>query len=130
MLTKEVTYETFDGETVTDKIYFNLSKADLIELMYSKDPKKGLDEYLKEMMAAERVGDMMEQYRDIILTAYGVRSDDGKRFIKTFDLREEFSQSLAFDALYYELLTKPDEAAAFIVGIMPKDMQGEVQKAL
>jgi hypothetical protein len=51
-----------------------------------------------------------------------VRSEDGKRFIKNDQLREEFTQTAAYDALFMELATDEDAAANFIQGILPKDM--------
>ena len=60
--------------------------------------------------------------------AYGIKSDDGKRFMKSDQLREEFSQTAAYDALFMELATNDDAAATFIKGVVPKDFLKEMEK--
>ena len=50
-----------------------------------------------------------------------VVSDDGKRFIKNEQLREEFSQTEAYSDLFMELASDADAASAFVNGIIPKN---------
>ena len=47
---------------------------------------------------------------------------DGRRFIKSAELSEAFSQTEAYSNLYMELITNADAAAAFINGIVPEDV--------
>jgi len=55
-------------------------------------------------------------------------SDDGRRFIKTDELREEFFQMPAYDALFMELMMDTDKAALFVRGIIPKGFEEEIAK--
>jgi type I restriction-modification system DNA methylase subunit len=67
-------------------------------------------------------------FKELILMAYGVKSEDGRRFIKTDQLREEFSQTEAFNVLFMELATNDDAAVIFMDGILPRDMRGSITK--
>lgn len=127
MLKRDVTYEDFDGETCTEAFYFNLSKSELIELEVGY--KEGLQEALQRIIKTNDRKQLIEEFKRIILRAFGVKSDDGKRFVKSDELREAFSQTAAYDSLFIELATNDKAAATFIKGIMPKDLAMEVEKA-
>jgi hypothetical protein len=127
MLKREITYEDFNGEKATDTFYFNLTKTEIIELEVSYEG--GLEAALKRIVATNDSKNLIAEFRRIVLLAYGVKSDDGKRFIKSNELREEFSQTAAYDALFMELATNDEAAATFIKGIIPKDMTQEVAKS-
>jgi hypothetical protein len=127
MLKREITYEDFNGEKATDTFYFNLTKTEIITLEVSYEG--GLEAALKRIVATNDSKNLIAEFKRIILLAYGVKSEDGKRFIKNDQLREEFSQTAAYDALFMELATNDEAAAVFIKGIIPKDMEKEVAKS-
>jgi|SRR4051812_22273373 len=127
MLKREITYEDFDGEKVTGTFYFNLTKSEIIELEVAYSG--GLQETLQLIIKTDNKKRLIEEFKRIILLAYGVKSEDGKRFIKNDELREEFSQTAAYDELFIELATSEESAAVFIKGIIPKDFAKEVEKA-
>ena len=126
MLKKSITYEDFDGNTITEDHYFHLSKADLVEMEMSH--KGGLHEYLQRIVADEDGKAIIAEFKELILASYGERSDDGKRFIKTPQLREEFQSTEAYSALFMELCLDADAAAEFINGIVPANLEQEVAK--
>lgn len=128
MLKKTVTFEDYDGDEVTETFYFNLSKAELVELEVEFDG--GLAKFLQRIIDDGNVANMIEQFKRIVLLSYGVRSEDGKRFIKNDQVREEFTQTAAYSAVFMELATSDQAAAAFLMGVLPKDMAQETQKAL
>ncbi len=121
MLKKSITYEDYNGETHTDDFYFNLTKAELIELEVS-DATDGFADSLKRIAASDNGHDIIEAFKRIILLAYGKKSEDGKRFIKHDDITEEFTQTEAYSNLFMELATNADEAVAFINAVVPKGM--------
>jgi hypothetical protein len=121
MLKKEIKYEDFNGNTVAEVFYFNMSKSELIEL-----ESGGLGDMLRTMVDERNPNKMIVEFKRLILAAYGVKSEDGKRFIKNDTLREEFSQSAAFDALFMELSQNEGSSEAFIRGILPSDVQAMV----
>jgi hypothetical protein len=123
VLKKTITYTDFNGDEVSEDFYFHLSKAELIEIEMSH--KGGLSEALKKIIAADDGATIISEFKKIILSAYGERSEDGKRFVKTQQLREEFESSEAYSTLFVELVTNADSAAEFVNGVVPADLAEE-----
>jgi len=117
VLKKTITYEDFDGNTVSEDFFFHLSQAELVELELSH--KDGLSESLKRIIEAEDGRGIVAEFKNIILTAYGKKSDDGRQFIKNQQVREEFASTEAYSSLFMELVTDTDFAIEFINGIIP-----------
>lgn len=125
MLKKTITYTDYDGLERTEEFRFNLTKAELMDMelttvgTFSKLMQKIIDE--KDMVR------LAKYFKEFILKSYGVKSDDGKRFIKSPELSEAFSQTEAYSELYMELLSNSDYAVKFIQQVVPKDLdQSEV----
>lgn len=128
MLKKEITYKDFNDEEATDVFYFNLSKPELLEL--EVEIEGGLGTTLQAIIEAKNYKELVSQFKRIILVSYGVKSEDGKRFIKSDQLREEFTQTNAYNVLFMELATDDVKAAQFLTAILPADMRGELDKAI
>lgn len=126
MLKKTISYVDYDGVPRTEEFYFNLSKSELIELSHSGGG--GLDEQLKAIVAARDNAAIIRKFKEIILLGYGVRSEDGRRFIKNPQLTEEFSQTAAFEELFIELATNGQAGIDFINGLVPADLAEAVAK--
>lgn len=126
MLKKTITYEDFNEEQVSEDFFFHLSKAELVELELSHEG--GLSESLQRIIDAEDGRGIVAEFKNIILTAYGKRSTDGKRFIKNQQIREEFESTEAYSALFMELITDTDAAIEFINGVIPQGMAEEAAK--
>lgn len=117
MLKKAITYEDFNGQERIETFCFHLSKAELVELEMSHED--GLSKALKRIIAAENNKELIAEFKNIILTAYGVQSEDGRRFIKSQELRDEFVSTEAYSVLFMELVTDTGAAIEFINGIIP-----------
>lgn len=128
MLKRTIKYTNFNDEEVEEVFYFNISKPELIEMEVEYDG--GLTGFIKRIVESNSGRDIIMQFKEFILRSYGQRSDDGKRFIKNDQLREEFSQSAAYHVLFMELATSAEKAAEFLMGTLPKDMQGDLEKAI
>lgn len=126
MLKKTITYEDFNGETTSEDFFFHLSKAELVELELSH--KGGMSEALQRIIDAEDGKAIIAEFKSLILNSYGKKSDDGKRFIKNQQLRDEFESSEAYSTLFMELVTDTDVAVEFINGIIPQGMAEEAAK--
>lgn len=118
MLKRDITFKDFHGDTVTETHYFNLTKTELVEL--ELDYAGGLENNLTAMVEAKDGRTLMKEFKKIILMAYGKKSEDGRRFIKTQELRDEFVQTAAYDALFIELVTDEEAAAKFIEAVLPE----------
>lgn len=121
MLKKTFTYTDYNGVERTEDHYFNLSKAEVMEM--EMGTTGGLAEMIKKIVAAKDAPSIIKIFKDLILKAYGVKSDDGKRFIKSEEISAAFSQTEAYSQLFMELATDADKGAEFVNGIMPSDLR-------
>lgn len=117
MLKKTITYTDYNNNERTEDFYFNLTKAEVMEMELGTSG--GMQEFLNRIVAEQDSAKIVEMFKKIILKAYGVKSLDGKRFIKSDELSAEFSQTEAYSDLFMELATNADAASAFISGILP-----------
>lgn len=127
MLKKSITYTNFNDEEVTEEFYFNLSKAELVKMEVSRDG--GMKEHLERIVATNDGKQIIAEMEKIVQAAYGVKSEDGKRFIKTPELWEEFKTSEAYSVFFMELVTQADKAAEFVNAVIPRDLQEQVSRA-
>lgn len=126
MYSKKVKYEDYDGNEREVELFFNLNKAELLEMQLSWDG--GLEKVLEKIIAEKDQKRMIEMFKMIILKSYGEKSLDGNRFIKTPEVVEAFTQTEAYSELFMELATNDQAASDFINGIMPKKLIEEAQK--
>lgn len=117
MLKKTVTYTDYNGVERTEDFYFNLTKAELAEMELAKEG--GFNNYLKRVVNSKSTPELIAVFKDLLLKSYGVKSDDGKRFIKSKELSEEFSQTEAYSEIFMALATDEKAAAAFVNGVVP-----------
>lgn len=118
MLKKRIKYVDYDGNEREEDFYFNLSKAEIAEMELSTEG--GIEKMIRRIVEAKDVKRIAEIFKSIIFKAYGEKSADGKRFMKSEELSIAFSQTEAYSELYVELATDADAAAAFVNGIIPK----------
>lgn len=117
MLKKTITYQDYNGVERTEDFYFNLTKAEIMEMEMSTTG--GLAEMIQRIVAAQDAPAIIKIFKDLVLKAFGEKSPDGKRFIKTEEGARAFSQTEAYSNLFMELATDADAAAAFVNGIVP-----------
>lgn len=118
MLKRTITYTDYNENERTEDFYFNLTKAEVSEMEFSMPG--GLVQFFNKIVAEQDGKRIIEAFKDIILRSYGEKSPDGKRFIKTQELRDAFSQTEAFSILFMELATNAEAAADFVNGIIPQ----------
>lgn len=118
MLKKTIKYTDFDGNERSEDFYFNLTKAEVTEMEMST--AGGLGKLLNKIVAENDTKRMIESFKDLILRSYGEKSPDGKRFIKSQEFRDAFSQTEAYSELFMELATNSESAEAFVNGIIPQ----------
>ena len=130
MIKKTIKCKDFDGNSYKEELYFHLSKGELIDMAVEED-----GDLLDRIMKIAREDDpikIIPIMKNIILRAYGVKSSDGKIFIKDEETTKNFKYSQAFSELYTELSTDSQKAAEFINGIMPefdKETQKKIEEA-
>ena len=116
MIKKTIKYADYDGVQHEEDFYFNLSRAEIIEMEFGV--KGGLTKKLERISKSQDPTQVMPVFKDIILKAYGKKSDDGKRFIKSKALSEEFAQTEAYSELLIELIGDEKKASEFVNGLV------------
>ena len=124
MLKKTITYTDYNGLERTENFYFNLSKAEIAEMELTT--VGGFAEMIQRVVDAQDQAAIVKIFKDLILKAYGEKSEDGKRFMKSDEIATAFAQTEAYSILFMELATDADSAAAFVNGIIPSDVQKQM----
>lgn len=125
MLKKVIKYTDYEGVERTETFYFNLNRAEVAEMELTASGGAGLTKYIEKIVEEENLDAIIKIFKEIILMSYGVKSADGKRFEKSDQLKQAFSQSEAYVELFMELSTSADAATAFINGILPQVVQSK-----
>jgi hypothetical protein len=118
MLKKTITYTDYNGNERTEDFYFNLSKAEVMEMEMTTTG--GLAEQINKVIAAQDAPSIIKIFKNLVLKAYGEKSPDGKRFIKNEEIRTAFAETEAYSNLFIELATDATAATSFINGIIPQ----------
>ncbi len=132
MLKKTVTYTDFDGKSRTEDLYFNMTKSELLEFSFDMpdamtesvaDPENmDVDEAGRKLLEKLGKAGIFKFIKDLVFKAYGRKSEDGRRFVKSEALSTEFTQTLAYDEFIMELLNDDKKAAEFINAIVPAEV--------
>lgn len=120
------TYTDYNGNERTEDFFFNLTKAECMEMNLST--AGGLDAYLQKIVDTKDVPALIKQFKDLVLMAYGEKSADGRRFMKDDEIRRGFAETEAYSMIFMDLATDANAAVAFINGIIPQDLVPEDHK--
>jgi hypothetical protein len=118
MLKKTINYIDYNGTERTEDFYFNLSKAEVMEM--EMGTTGGLSTRINKVIEAKEIPAIVSIFKDLVLKSYGEKSEDGKHFVKNEELRTAFSQTEAYSNLFMELATDANAAIAFVNGIVPQ----------
>lgn len=119
MLKKTVTYTDYNGVERTESFYFNLTKAEIVEMELGVDG--GWTARMQKIIDSKDGPTIMREFKNLIMMSYGEKSEDGKRFIKSKELSEKFIQTEAYNTIFMEIVTDSKAAAEFANGILPED---------
>ena len=120
MITKTIKYTDYNGVEREEDFRFNLSKAELVEMEMGVDG--GLTSFINKVIKAKDSTSLVKLFKDLVLKAYGVKTEDGKRFMKSEEIAREFSETEAYSQLFMELAFDDKAAIEFIEGIIPSDI--------
>lgn len=118
MIKKNVKYVDFNGNENQETLYFNLTKAELTLMEVENEGL--LSEHIKGAVESGDNKALIRVFKKVLLASYGIKSEDGKRFVKSDQLREEFEQSAAYSEIFMSIATNATEAEAFINGLLPQ----------
>lgn len=137
MIKRTVTYKDYDGNDRKEDLYFNLTQFEATEIAMELpdgtieelgNSNDGKDEIVVATHLVERLGNkgIIDFIKKVVLKSYGVKSPDGRRFIKSEELSTEFSQTPVFSEFMMELLSDDNAASAFISGVIPPDLAAKI----
>ena len=129
MLIKKIKYTDFNGQEREEDFYFNLSKSELIKWL-TTNGNYTIDAVLEKMIQTENAKDMVNEFEFLIMESYGTKSLDGKTFVKSKEVKDQFRYSPAYDVLFMELISDAKAAADFFNKVIPSDMADEVSKIM
>ena len=127
MIKKTIKFVDFDGNKREEEHYFNLTKAEVMDMEIGVTG--GMSEMLKRMIAAQDMPSLYRVINDIIKKSYGIKSPDGRKFMKSQEIWEDFYQTEAYSELMMELASDEKKAADFINALMPADLAKYAEKA-
>lgn len=126
MLKRTMTYTDYNGEKRTEDFFFNLTKAEIMEMAMSENG--GLDAFIERIVSERDQKRIVSMFKQIILMAYGEKDLDGKHFVKSPAISTAFSQTEAYSDLFVELTTDGEKGAAFFNALIPADMDALAEK--
>lgn len=121
MLTKTIAYTDYNGVSRIEKHHFHLSKAEIMELELGT--AGGFIDTVKTAIDSHDQPLLFKTFKMLLQKSYGVKSEDGRRHIKSDEILAEFVQTEAYSKLFMELVSDAKVATEFFNGIMPADMQ-------
>lgn len=125
MIVKRIKYVDYDGNEREEDFRFNLTEAELMKMEFNTIG--GMEQMINKIMDEKDTKKIGELFDKVLLTSYGEKSADGKRFVKSPELSKAFSETEAYNVLYMELLTDEKAATAFINGLIPQNVADKVQ---
>lgn len=131
MIKRTITYTDYNGVEKTEDFYFDLSRAELLEMELSIDG--GMIEMMQKIVNAKKAPEIMKIFKDLLLKSYGEKSADGRSFLKEDEngrpLANKFKQTIPYSILFEELATNDVKAAEFMNGVIPASLAQEAQAA-
>lgn len=126
MLKKTVTYKDFDDVERTEDFYFNLTEAEITDM--NLDENANLAEKIQSIINSKDMKQIKDYFQWIVLKAYGVKSDDGRKFMKSPEIIADFKATQAYSDIWMELAYDADAASEFVNGIMPKNLVAQIEE--
>lgn len=126
MYKKTIKYTDYNGVDREEDFYFNINKAELMDKQFSVNG--GWFELIDRITKAKDNTELIKLFREVIHMSYGVKSEDGKRFIKNQEVLDAFIQCPAYSELYMMLATDDKAATAFINHVFPADIVAKAQE--
>lgn len=126
MLTKKIKYVDYNGETREEEACFHISKAELTQMRLSA--AGGFEKRLQRIVDTKDQPALIKQFTELLDMSYGIKSDDGRKFMKSPEILADFKATEAYSNIFMELLSSDDAATAFIKGVLPSDLVEQAEK--
>jgi hypothetical protein len=122
-----ITYDDYNGVERTEDFYFNLTNAEIVEMELGTEG--GLAEKLERVVAAKDGPTIINFFKDLVLRSYGVKSDDGRRFMKSDEIRASFAETEAYSQIFMKFATDAEAASAFVNQVLPSKKEAPLAQS-
>ena len=112
MIKETLTYVDYNGVERTEDFYFHLSKAEILDIETTM-PNGSIEEWANSIFATREYDKLWKLFSNLVKQSYGIKSADGRRFMKSEEISKEFSETEAYPVLIEKFLTEPDFASNF-----------------
>lgn len=124
MLEHTITYDDFDGNERTDTFFFHLTPSSITEIAmdvlgFDAPPDINVQKILERIIARGNASEILNTFKSLIEKAVGIKSEDGRRFIQTKEITDNFMQSNAFQELFMRLMQDEKFRDDFFEGVLP-----------
>ena len=122
MIKLTYTYTDYDGNERTEDYYFHYNDAEIVKIELGVEG--GFTEKIKRLIAARDIPEIIKVFDEVIDTSYGVKSPDGREFIKSPELTAKFKRTEGYSKLFMDFVTKEGFAADFFNNLIPHEIAG------
>lgn len=129
MYTKTITFEDYNGVKRTETHYFNMNKAELTKWLTTTG-EATLDKVLMRLYTERNGREIINIFENLLKITYGKKSDDGRKFIKSDEIWEDFHQTEGYSELFMELISDGNAVSEFVNKTLPSDVSSDIQKAI
>lgn len=126
MYRKNIKYKDFNGVDRDETFYFNFGMHELTLLEW-KTPG-GIQNYMQNIIQTQDGQKLADMFKWLIDESYGVKSADGRSFIKSKEVLDNFKFTPAYEKLFMSLATDDKAAAEFVNGVFPKEAVEEAAR--
>jgi hypothetical protein len=124
MLEHTITYDDFNGNERTDTFFFHLTESSIVEIAmdvlgFDAPPDITVSKILDQIIARGNASEVMKTFKSLIEKSVGQKSEDGRRFIQTQDVVDDFMQSNAYQNLFMHLMTNEQFRNDFFEKALP-----------
>lgn len=123
MIKKTITYKDYNDVERTEEFYFHFSESEILDMEFSMDG--GFAERVQKMIDTKDQRALLQIIKKFVIDAFGVKSADGKRFIKNDEVKSEFVECPAYSMIFMELVADDEKAAEFVNGVIPANMKAK-----
>lgn len=125
MYKRVVEYTDLNGVTKKEAFYFNYNESEILEMELKETG--GLEAKLKKIIACKDVPKLTELFKDLIINAYGEKSEDGSFFYKSDELKKKFECHVAYPIIYMSIIKDHNLASEFINGVIPQEVADSIK---
>ena len=137
MITENITYVDYDGETVTEEMNFHLTDFEVTEIAMEL-PDELTDNIKSDATPVELIEaittvlgkkGLLDFVKRMVIKAYGKKEQglNGKfKFTKSDKITSDFANSMACHSFIMELITDNDKSNKFFTKIVPEKVAAQM----